>query len=336
VRTREARLLGAVALGTCLLLACCSGGAATRVPPAGHPPAAPVPVLSTPALAAAPPVRIRISAIGVDSSLIALGLAADGTLQVPVDGSVAGWFTGSPTPGEHGPAVIAAHVDWNHAPGVFFHLRDLEPGAEVAVDRADGTTARFEVLKVEQYPKDAFPTERVYGDIDHAGLRLITCGVRSTGPPAATATTWWCTPASWAGLDRYRGPGTRIRASGPRLHPGITVRRRTCTTSTAFLREKGGRRGGRVVSCPHLDDHVRSGGAALLGDALVQGASGVSGEVEVAVPGPRAEVGPQAAGPQALQLAGGGLGGLAGRVDHLAVGAPRPEVHGSGQLGAGR
>ena len=30
------------------------------------------------------------------------------------------------------------------------------------------------MLEVEQYPKDAFPTERVYGDIDHAGLRLIT------------------------------------------------------------------------------------------------------------------------------------------------------------------
>ena len=176
MRTWDARLLGAVALGACLLLTCCSGGAATRVPPGGPPPAAPVQVLSTPALATAPPVRIRISAIGVDSALIALGLAADGTLQVPVDGSVAGWFTGSPTPGEHGPAVIAAHVDWNHSPGVFFHLRDLEPGAEVAVDRADGTTARFEVLEVEQYPKDAFPTERVYGDIDHAGLRLITCG----------------------------------------------------------------------------------------------------------------------------------------------------------------
>ena len=26
------------------------------------------------------------------------------------------------------------------------------------------------------YPKDRFPTEAVYGDIDHAGLRLITCG----------------------------------------------------------------------------------------------------------------------------------------------------------------
>jgi sortase (surface protein transpeptidase) len=169
-----ARLLGAVVLGVCVLLACCSGGA--PAPVAGPPPVAPVQVTSTPALAAAPPVRIRIPAIGVDSALIGLGLQADGTLQVPADGSVAGWFTGAPTPGEHGPAVIAAHVDWNHAPGVFFRLRDLDRGDEVAVVRADGSTARFVVLAVERYPKDAFPTERVYGDIDHAGLRLITCG----------------------------------------------------------------------------------------------------------------------------------------------------------------
>ena len=27
-----------------------------------------------------------------------------------------------------------------------------------------------------RYPKRAFPTAAVYGDIDHAGLRLITCG----------------------------------------------------------------------------------------------------------------------------------------------------------------
>jgi Sortase domain len=171
--SRGARLLGTVVLGVCLLLACCSGGATAPDAPTGPPPAA---VVATSPLAAATPVRVRIPAIAVDSALIGLGLQADGTLQVPADGSVAGWFTGAPTPGEHGPAVIAAHVDWDHAPGVFFHLRDLDPGDEVMVDRADGGTARFVVLGVEQYPKDAFPTERVYGDIDHAGLRLITCG----------------------------------------------------------------------------------------------------------------------------------------------------------------
>lgn len=162
-------------LGVGLLLACGSGGS-PAVPVAGPPPAAPAQVTTTPAMAAAPPVRVRIPAIEVDSALIGLGLQGDGTLQVPADGSVAGWFTGAPTPGQYGPAVLAAHVDWNRAPGVFFRLRDLAPGDEVAVDRADGSTARFVVIGVEQYPKDAFPTERVYGDIDHAGLRLITCG----------------------------------------------------------------------------------------------------------------------------------------------------------------
>jgi sortase (surface protein transpeptidase) len=117
-----------------------------------------------------------VPAIEVDSPLIDLGLREDRTLEVPADGTTAGWFTGSPAPGQIGPAVIAAHVDWDHRPGVFFRLRDLERGDEVVVDRQDGSTARFEVLEVEQYPKDAFPTERVYGDIDHAGLRLITCG----------------------------------------------------------------------------------------------------------------------------------------------------------------
>jgi sortase (surface protein transpeptidase) len=133
-------------------------------------------VLATTPLNAAPPVRVRIPAIEVDSALVGLGLRTDGTLQVPADGSVAGWYTSAPSPGERGPAVLAAHVDWDHAPGVFFRLADLEPGDEVAVDRADGITARFVVLAVEQYPKETFPTERVYGDIDHAGLRLITCG----------------------------------------------------------------------------------------------------------------------------------------------------------------
>ena len=168
--------MGAVTLGACLLLACCSGGAATRVPPAGLPPAAPVQVLSTPALAAAPPVHIRISAIGVDSALIALGLAADGTLQVPVDGSVAGWFTGSAVPGEVGPTVIAGHVDSYEGPGIFYRLDTLRPGDLVTVGRSDGVAIRYRVTDVVSVPKDAFPTRQVYGPTPGPELRLITCG----------------------------------------------------------------------------------------------------------------------------------------------------------------
>ncbi len=46
----------------------------------------------------------------------------------------------------------------------------------MVIDRADGIVATFRVDRVEEHAKDDFPTEEVYGDIDHAGLRLITCG----------------------------------------------------------------------------------------------------------------------------------------------------------------
>lgn len=130
----------------------------------------------TPLMPESDPVRLRVPSIGVDTSLMELGLQRDGTMEVPPDGEMAGWYANAPTPGELGPAVIAAHVDWKGEPGTFYELDELAPGDEVWVERQDGTTARFVVTKVEQHPKDAFPTDAVYGDIDHAGLRLITCG----------------------------------------------------------------------------------------------------------------------------------------------------------------
>jgi sortase (surface protein transpeptidase) len=127
-------------------------------------------------MAESSPVRLRIPAIGVDSELMTLGLQADGSLEVPPEGFPAGWYTGGPTPGELGPAIIAGHVDWAGSPGVFFSLREMAPGDEIRVERADGSTALFRVRSIQQFPKDAFPTEAVYIDMDHAGLRLITCG----------------------------------------------------------------------------------------------------------------------------------------------------------------
>jgi LPXTG-site transpeptidase (sortase) family protein len=126
-------------------------------------------------LAKSKPVRLQIPAIGVDTPLMDLGLKADGTMEVPPQGFPAGWYTGAPTPGELGPAIIAGHVDWT-GPGVFYHLRNLKPGDKVSVTREDGSVAAFRVTRVEQFAKDKFPTDLVYGNIDFAGLRLITCG----------------------------------------------------------------------------------------------------------------------------------------------------------------
>jgi hypothetical protein len=46
----------------------------------------------------------------------------------------------------------------------------------VTVTRKDGKIAIFTVSRVARFSKDSFPSRAVYGQIDHAGLRLITCG----------------------------------------------------------------------------------------------------------------------------------------------------------------
>ncbi|KDN16757.1 class F sortase [Amycolatopsis rifamycinica] len=128
-------------------------------------------------LPAARPASLTIPAIGVHAEGITdLGLTPDGALEVPGDATTVGWFTGAPSPGEAGPAVLAAHVDYRHVPGAFSRLTELRPGEPVRVGRADGRIAVFTVYRVDRYPKATFPTDRVYGDTPAPELRLITCG----------------------------------------------------------------------------------------------------------------------------------------------------------------
>ncbi|MFI7292040.1 class F sortase [Streptomyces anulatus] len=128
------------------------------------------------ALPSSRPVGITIPSLKVNSTLEDLGLGENRAMDTPRDPDKAGWYTPGPTPGAMGPAVIAGHVTWDGAPAVFFELAELDPGDRIAVRRADGRTAEFTVDRTAVYPKDAFPTVEVYRNLDHAGLRLITCG----------------------------------------------------------------------------------------------------------------------------------------------------------------
>jgi LPXTG-site transpeptidase (sortase) family protein len=125
---------------------------------------------------AAPPRWIRIPAIGVSAPVVALGLNPDGTLEVPRSWDATGWYTGGPEPGERGPAVIAGHVDSTSGAAVFYRLGQLRPGAMVHIRRADRSVVEFRVHGVERWPKDHFPTRRVYHPTARSTLRLITCG----------------------------------------------------------------------------------------------------------------------------------------------------------------
>ena len=134
------------------------------------------PPTSATSITVAAPSYLSIPAVGIHSRLIRLGLTADGSLQVPTSTSVAGWYAGSPRPGQIGSAIIAGHIDSAQGPGVFFRLRLLRPGDRVYVRHTDGTLAVFRVYAEHMYAKDRFPTERVYGPAPDPELRLITCG----------------------------------------------------------------------------------------------------------------------------------------------------------------
>ncbi|MEO3828480.1 class F sortase [Actinomadura sp. B10D3] len=131
-----------------------------------------------PVLPRSVPVQVTVPSIGVRAPLTRLGLAPDGSVQVPPADrpDEAGWYTGGAAPGERGAAVILGHVDSTDFGAVFYDLGRVRPGHRVEVERADGQVAVFTVESVERVAKDRFPTRRVYGPLDHAGLRLVTCG----------------------------------------------------------------------------------------------------------------------------------------------------------------
>ncbi|MEU3252273.1 class F sortase [Streptomyces sp. NPDC006997] len=156
-------------------------------PPAGRgartPPGTRTPAESAPPPRRSAPLRLSIPAIGVDTPVIRLGLAPDGTVEVPpvTAHDRAGWYEHSPAPGQTGPSVILGHVTVGRfGDGVFRHLSALRRGAGVVARLGNGTRAAFTVTSVRTVAKARFPSDDVYGDVGAPELRLITCGGRRT------------------------------------------------------------------------------------------------------------------------------------------------------------
>jgi len=182
---RKVLLAGIAAVVASLAVGIAVGVSLLGGPPAAEAVAAPAPTVTVTAeetqrpVLAGPvpePARLEIPSLGIDSSLIDLFVAEDGTMGVPTTAEQIGWWEDGPLPGEPGASLIAAHVSLGGEPGAFAELDALAVGAEVVVDRVDGTTATYEVTSVEQFPKDEFPEERVYSYDGPTRLHLVTCG----------------------------------------------------------------------------------------------------------------------------------------------------------------
>jgi LPXTG-site transpeptidase (sortase) family protein len=114
-----------------------------------------------------------------------LGLADDGTMEVPDvhDPARFGWYCpkgmpqcGAPSPGQTGPSVIISHVNGDGHKGGFYNLAKVKVGDIVQVGLDNGVAKSFKVSKTRTVSKTNFPTDAVWGYVDHPALRLITCG----------------------------------------------------------------------------------------------------------------------------------------------------------------
>ncbi len=187
IRTAATLFWGAVALALVIGL---TGGhdepsevrPATNAAPAAPSVSSAVPEPSAPQretkhLPRSRPVRLIIPKISVDAPFTSLAIGPTGQLEPPPahDTNLVGWYADGASPGERGTAIIAGHVDTATSAAVFVGLGELKKGDRFRVERADGTTATFEVYDAEQFAKDDFPSERVYADTPDAQVRLITC-----------------------------------------------------------------------------------------------------------------------------------------------------------------
>lgn len=159
-------------------------------PPASPSPSAtaqtpPRPAVDVPVIPAAPravePVPQPQSLTVPDASLavpvVAVGVFADGFMEIPEDPAVAGWYRFGPAPASgEGNTVIAAHVDSaTYGIGPFSRLRDLGVGAAVTVSDESGRDWAYRVESVTEYVKSELPDE-LFARSGERTLVLITCG----------------------------------------------------------------------------------------------------------------------------------------------------------------
>jgi LPXTG-site transpeptidase (sortase) family protein len=130
-----------------------------------------------PAPTARVPVAVAAGDDQISGPVIPTGVDADtGELALPAEAMVVAWYQYGPVPGADGSAVLAGHVDWHGVPGIFFRLRELQPGDGVVVTMSDGTVQSWRVVDVTLIAKPELPVSEVFSRTGPPTLTLVTCG----------------------------------------------------------------------------------------------------------------------------------------------------------------
>jgi LPXTG-site transpeptidase (sortase) family protein len=124
----------------------------------------------------APPASLSVPRINVDAPIESLGIQTDGVLESPSTGQLVGWYAVSARPGQPGNMVMSGHLDLEKRPGVFWRLRELEPGDRLEVRGDDQSQYSYEVEWVREVSATSAPLNDILGPTTERWLTVITCG----------------------------------------------------------------------------------------------------------------------------------------------------------------
>lgn len=141
-------------------------------------PAAPATLPATTAPVPAP-TTLTVAGTTINMTVVPVGVAAGGAMEIPEAFDQAGWYRFGPAPGaDAGTAVIAGHIDTTSDQAPFSQLKSLAAGTAIQVGRQDAPPLVYRVVTVELMAKDRFDGASLFRRAGPHELKVVTCGGR--------------------------------------------------------------------------------------------------------------------------------------------------------------
>ena len=124
------------------------------------------------------PVRVTIPSLRVSAPIVKVALNSAGSLVVPQDPHVVGWWQASALAGSSiGTTVLDGHVDTaQQGPGTLFRLQDLPAGATIVLRSADGHDVVYRVTTRRVLTKAGGLPSSLFSPTAPGTLAIVTCG----------------------------------------------------------------------------------------------------------------------------------------------------------------
>jgi hypothetical protein len=130
---------------------------------------------ATPPPAPAAPIHLALPALAIDAPVVPIAVQPGGSLAIPDDPKVVGWWQGGARPGDSGGTVVlAGHVDTaRDGAGALFPLTRALPRQHVVLTTSQGAQD-YVISAVRGYLKADLPTD-VFATTGRPRLVIITC-----------------------------------------------------------------------------------------------------------------------------------------------------------------